>query len=412
MCAQTNPTYNPWPCVRDADYFSDDSSTSIIPSLDPVDGEPVTSNPGSPPASQDHALPAQIQIPVAVTSSAPISLSHTNRFLMPSAKSSKALRKHREDPHWAPRPANAFIIFRCDFSRKYSCEQTDQDGQVTTQNKSLSQRAADAWRSLPQESRNYYKQLAEKEKHRHALQHPYYRFRPMRRKASATKKQFLQHPYSGTGPVQPLLSSDPHPASAPRSSSNTSRIDDSRGAPLDSQALGGHPAGMVRQRVPSAPQHNMLSVSHIVPSDRHPRRPRSFSAGIDVMRQPAYVMHSLPPLPCPPHGAQPHPHSPQQVQLQSTYGESLKSEVGSKSQVQMLILILLATCSLLHTDSTSTLPLRHIPHHGILPHNLTRASTCLTELTILLRVRQYLCQCLHRMPDPALRLYRPVYPHL
>ena len=108
--------------------------------------------------------------------------SHTDTSY-PSFSSSdrRAIRNRQRDPDWVPRPRNAFIIFRCEYSRKHARDSNGTSDKSNRSDKTLSKRAAEEWRCLSAEEREQYKILAEQEKAAHALQNPDYRFKPVRR---------------------------------------------------------------------------------------------------------------------------------------------------------------------------------------------------------------------------------------
>lgn len=88
----------------------------------------------------------------------------------------------RGDPSWVARPRNPFIIFRCEYSQKH-CKEGKRVRRPpgAPLEKSLSRRAAEAWRELPDEDKKYYKDLAEQEREEHTRKYPLYRFRPAKR---------------------------------------------------------------------------------------------------------------------------------------------------------------------------------------------------------------------------------------
>ena len=55
--------------------------------------------------------------------------------------------------------------------------------------KTLSKRAAEAWKQLSSSDKERYKGLAEKEREEHARLYPHYRFHPMRRRVSGLRKR-------------------------------------------------------------------------------------------------------------------------------------------------------------------------------------------------------------------------------
>ncbi|KAA1477712.1 hypothetical protein DENSPDRAFT_787067, partial [Dentipellis sp. KUC8613] len=92
------------------------------------------------------------------------------------------------DPSWVPRPRNAFIIFRCDYAREHARDVVvASPSSSIPSDKTLSKRAAEAWKRLPAEQKEEYKGRAEQEKDEHARQNPHYRFKPMRRPTSSSR---------------------------------------------------------------------------------------------------------------------------------------------------------------------------------------------------------------------------------
>lgn len=106
----------------------------------------------------------------------------------PSLSSSdrRAIRNRMRDPDWVPRPRNAFIIFRCEYSRKHARDPGDPSDKSSRSDKTLSKRAGEEWRRLSAAEREHYKMLAEQEKAAHAVQNPDYRFKPVRRPPPGT----------------------------------------------------------------------------------------------------------------------------------------------------------------------------------------------------------------------------------
>lgn len=107
--------------------------------------------------------------------------SHTDSYSPFSSSDRRAIRNRQRDPDWVPRPRNAFIIFRCEYSRKHARDSNDTSDKSSRSDKTLSKRAAEEWRCLSAEEREQYKMLAVQEKAAHALQNPDYRFKPVRR---------------------------------------------------------------------------------------------------------------------------------------------------------------------------------------------------------------------------------------
>lgn len=121
----------------------------------------------------------------------------------PMAPSSdrRAQRNRNRDPSWIPRPRNAFIIFRCEYSREHaqSAQGSQNDPDSDTSVKTLSKRAAEAWKQLSASERERYKILADREREEHARLYPNYRFRPMKRLVSGTRKSSCERSQSPKG---------------------------------------------------------------------------------------------------------------------------------------------------------------------------------------------------------------------
>ncbi|KAI0303333.1 hypothetical protein B0F90DRAFT_1667253 [Multifurca ochricompacta] len=141
------------------------SNDSHFHHLSSLDQEP----PPSPCSSVDH------------TDNSPTDLPFTSSL---SSSDRRAIRNRLRDPDWVPRPRNAFIIFRCEYSRKHARDPNDASDKSGRSDKTLSKRAGEEWRCLSAAEREQYKVLAEQEKATHALQNPDYRFKPVRRPPS------------------------------------------------------------------------------------------------------------------------------------------------------------------------------------------------------------------------------------
>ena len=99
----------------------------------------------------------------------------------PRSESATVHQRRLKDPEHVPRPRNAFIIFRCDFTQKYLAS-GDSERASGPGGKSLSKRAGEAWQNEKPETKRYYKKLADEERARHRINYPGYRFRPKRQK--------------------------------------------------------------------------------------------------------------------------------------------------------------------------------------------------------------------------------------
>ncbi|EGN96307.1 hypothetical protein SERLA73DRAFT_141654 [Serpula lacrymans var. lacrymans S7.3] len=119
----------------------------------------------------------------------------------------RAQRNRTRDPAWVPRPRNAFIIFRCEYSRDHQQSNQDvkQDEDSESRSptaKTLSKRAAEAWKLLTASQKTRYKELADQEREEHARRHPNYRFRPMRRQNLSKSRQRCYGPQSNESSVE------------------------------------------------------------------------------------------------------------------------------------------------------------------------------------------------------------------
>ncbi|KAG8217169.1 hypothetical protein J3R82DRAFT_5250 [Butyriboletus roseoflavus] len=160
-------------CFMTIRPFSSSSSTFLSPICPPL--EPTPLKPCSP---QSQYTPLS---PLTAVSHSPVAPSSDRR----------AQRNRHRDPSWIPRPRNAFIIFRCNYSREHAQGSQDSQNDHDPTNpsvKTLSKRAADAWKQLSTPEKDRYKVLADKERQEHARLYPNYRFRPMKRQVSGTRK--------------------------------------------------------------------------------------------------------------------------------------------------------------------------------------------------------------------------------
>ena len=101
----------------------------------------------------------------------------------PRFESATAHQRRLKDPGHVPRPRNAFIIYRCEYTHKYLANGGSERASDFAK-RSLSKRAGEAWRNEKPETVQYYKSLAEEERALHRMNHPDYRFRPTRQKTS------------------------------------------------------------------------------------------------------------------------------------------------------------------------------------------------------------------------------------
>ncbi|EJF62727.1 high mobility group box domain-containing protein, partial [Dichomitus squalens] len=82
-------------------------------------------------------------------------------------------------PNWAPRPPNAFILFRRTYAEKHKGEEVQLPEKLT-----LSKRASAAWRSLtPQEKRPWY-DAAKEGAAEHMRRNPNYVYKPNKKTRS------------------------------------------------------------------------------------------------------------------------------------------------------------------------------------------------------------------------------------
>ena len=119
----------------------------------------------------------------------------------PPIESATAYQRRLKDSEHVPRPRNAFIIYRCEFTNKYLASGGSERASDTG-NRSLSKRAGEAWKNEKPEIIQYYRKLADEERARHRTAHPDYRFRPKRKKSAGqtggtrSPKRRASSPYS------------------------------------------------------------------------------------------------------------------------------------------------------------------------------------------------------------------------
>ncbi|CCM04507.1 uncharacterized protein FIBRA_06688 [Fibroporia radiculosa] len=182
MSSHYIPTWSTQACTKIG-------STHLHP-LHTQPDSPIHTQPDSPIHNQHDSLihlPTQVTAKSTHQTTADRSQSHMppRPSIYTSATSERrALRNRERDPDWVPRPPNAFIIFRAEYSRRHA--QANKGGESTTE-KTLSKRAAEAWKTLTAEHKQPYKIRAELERQEHAKKHPDYRYKPRRRAADLQK---------------------------------------------------------------------------------------------------------------------------------------------------------------------------------------------------------------------------------
>ncbi|KAG6329516.1 hypothetical protein ID866_9573, partial [Astraeus odoratus] len=282
----------------DDEVYVPSGEIPLIATLTPSDlsrcplrrSQPVPSE--APPHTATHP-PNQLTQPA---NSPPVVLTH--RLPMAPSSGRRAQRNRSRDPSWIPRPRNAFIIFRCDYSREHTA-QGSQDPDEQTLSKTLSKRAADAWRLLPDSEKDRYKLLAEREREEHAQMYPHYRFRPMRRHTSLNKRHGPER-LSINGNTLEFAIKLPVPSPMP----HTGHPQDDTVAALPSSSTpfradkGVQPTA--RPRSASVPHKDILSFPPVVPSLGRDRRSYSLIDGIVIAREPSDCVAQIPhPPPCP-----------------------------------------------------------------------------------------------------------------
>ncbi|KAF9228823.1 hypothetical protein BS17DRAFT_772555 [Gyrodon lividus] len=207
----------------------------------------------------------------------------------PMAPSSdrRAQRNRSRDPSWIPRPRNAFIIFRCEYSREHtqSAQEQEEDSDFTNPTaKTLSKRAAEAWKQLSATEKDQYKVLADREREEHARLYPHYRFRPMRRRTSATKKTFHEHPHDGAGSVGHIVDASTHFPSVLAPAAQDLRDKARRIPPPCSKSWqGAQPSEILsHRRSSSVPAAESLPIPTVVPAYHRDRRSNSVSERTNV----------------------------------------------------------------------------------------------------------------------------------
>ncbi|KAJ7140266.1 hypothetical protein C8R43DRAFT_594107 [Mycena crocata] len=117
-----------------------------------------------------------------------------------------------------PRPKNPFIIFRTEFARLHHNPRGSRPRRVGVKvlGRTVSGKAADAWRMLSPAERQRYQHLAELEKEKHARDYPNYQYRPKRRENGTRRRT----------PPSALDRRHPSPALTIRTAHNTPAASD------------------------------------------------------------------------------------------------------------------------------------------------------------------------------------------
>ncbi|KAL1752029.1 hypothetical protein FB107DRAFT_293482 [Schizophyllum commune] len=103
-----------------------------------------------------------------------------------SASDITSQRKNHATKNRIPRPANAFILFRADFTKNHTLP----DG-IERSNGTLSKIASSEWKNLSTEGRGFWYRRADEAKIAHQAKYPEYRFRPVSRKSTERKSKEL-----------------------------------------------------------------------------------------------------------------------------------------------------------------------------------------------------------------------------
>ncbi|KAF9055126.1 hypothetical protein BDZ89DRAFT_7072 [Hymenopellis radicata] len=93
--------------------------------------------------------------------------------------------KKGDDGH-IKRPENAFILFRRDMCRRINAAKAE--GAKPNREADLSKTISEQWRTLPEEEKKKWKDLAEQKKQEHKAEFPHYKYRPQR-KGGKNKKR-------------------------------------------------------------------------------------------------------------------------------------------------------------------------------------------------------------------------------
>lgn len=245
--------------------------------------------------SQDKATPSYTRF-AQHTGSSPVLATH--RFPMAPSSDRRAQRNRSRDPTWIPRPRNAFIIFRCNYTRKHAVRNSQElDEQSLTQ--TLSRRAGEAWKKLPTPEKDKYKRLADREREEHARLYPHYRFRPMRRQTSASKTACFEH--MGNSGITFEGAINIHPSSL--AASSHSHNENVAAMPLSPTSERTNKAfeSAGRSRSTSVPRRDLLSTPPFVPSMQPDCRSYSLIDGIVIAREPSDCVAQV--LHLPPHAA-------------------------------------------------------------------------------------------------------------
>lgn len=115
----------------------------------------------------------------------------------PTSSTSSLSDGKGHDPSWVARPRNCFILFRCWYSRQHggNGKRVRYPPGTRAMEKTLSKKAAEAWRDLSEEEREYWKGRASEEKVEHARLHPEYIYRPKRQPKNRKSSFIRSHPH-------------------------------------------------------------------------------------------------------------------------------------------------------------------------------------------------------------------------
>ncbi|KAI6046709.1 hypothetical protein EDC04DRAFT_1246710 [Pisolithus marmoratus] len=229
--------------------------------------------------SPDKATGTQLAQP---TSSSPVLIAH--HFPMAPSSDRRAQRNRSRDPTWIPRPRNAFIIFRCNYTRKHAARNSQElDEQSLT--KTLSRRAGEAWKKLPTPEKDKFRRLADREREEHARLYPHYRFRPMRRQSLVGKQADCEHMRNDGNTFEGTIGTHSSSLTACTRPQDENVATVSLNPTSERSNKTFECAG--RSRPPSVSNRDLLSTPPVVPSMQRDCRSYSLIDGIVIAREPS-----------------------------------------------------------------------------------------------------------------------------
>ncbi|CDO71015.1 hypothetical protein BN946_scf184844.g19 [Trametes cinnabarina] len=179
--------------INDTRYPNSPSSSPFEPILKSIPSTPPPLRTFSPTSSI--GSDSSLSVPDSLYSSPtapPSSQASSHRRRRSTVSDVEENRPKKGDEGYIKRPENAWILFRRKQVRDHNANAEEEEKETGPQKKrrqaDLSKTISQQWKTLSQEERQYWEDLAKEKKKEHAMLYPNYVYRPQRNKDKKSKK--------------------------------------------------------------------------------------------------------------------------------------------------------------------------------------------------------------------------------